>query len=187
MGKLLLYTGQVHLLCPLGKWIFFNCGLEEDPATSIQLHSPSITSPEPDPVTTLTADKEPEPTADREPSLPTTDITPEAKPTTERVPAAESISEEMPEVPSSQGCEPAITSVPVGVLVEMDKEEWLIDWITEVVLPPLHTQEPSLSLVLSCTNVSLTPLVLSRTVLSLSPPCLSPSLSPHLTFLSSSP
>lgn len=46
--------------------------------------------------------------------------------------AASSFPEEEFEVPADQMCEPAITSMPVGVLVDLDEEERLIDWETEV-------------------------------------------------------
>jgi hypothetical protein len=38
-----------------------------------------------------------------------------------------------PQRDSDLGCEPA-TIVPVGVLVELDTEDWLIDWETEISL-----------------------------------------------------
>lgn len=40
---------------------------------------------------------------------------------------ASSVPGEKPEVPSDQVCEPALTSVPVGILGELGDEEWLID------------------------------------------------------------
>ncbi|ROL46706.1 hypothetical protein DPX16_12599 [Anabarilius grahami] len=43
-------------------------------------------------------------------------------------PAAVSILEQKPD----QVSKPAFTSVPMGILVELDEEEWLIDWKTEM-------------------------------------------------------
>lgn len=43
----------------------------------------------------------------------------------------------MPQSESDKGCEPA-TIVPVGVLVELDTEDFLIDWDSEVLLPTLN-------------------------------------------------
>lgn len=49
--------------------------VEEDPAASVQYHSLSITTPEPEPATTPTVDTESEPTTERETQpLPATDI-----------------------------------------------------------------------------------------------------------------
>lgn len=70
---------------------------------------------------------------------------------------------------SDQVCEPA-TSVPWGFLVELDKEDWLIDWDNEVWLLPLHSPEASMllsHLVLSstktvswpCIDIELSPLI----------------------------
>lgn len=67
---------------------------------------------------------------------------------------------EKPEFPADQVCEPDITSMPVGVLVELDAEEWLIDWETEVTLPTLPTHEPTLPLVPSWTDVCSSPLTM---------------------------
>lgn len=50
-------------------------------------------------------------------------------------PAATSVPKKKPEGPADQVSEPAITSVSVGVLVELDTEEWLIDLETVVVIP----------------------------------------------------
>lgn len=68
----------------------------------------------------------PEPTADGE-------FTPAAMEEPVRRTAQTIASEPEPQCESVQVCEPA-TTVPVGVLVELDTEDWLIDWETEVVL-----------------------------------------------------
>ncbi|ROL45638.1 hypothetical protein DPX16_17754 [Anabarilius grahami] len=95
---------------------------EEDPATSVRSSSPSISAPETDPTLMPTTDTEP--TADRETQpLPAMEIEP--KPAKE--PAAISVPEDKPEVPADQVCEPAAISMPVGVLVELDTEGWMID------------------------------------------------------------
>ncbi|RXN15987.1 vegetative cell wall gp1-like protein [Labeo rohita] len=65
---------------------------------------------------------EPEPTADQETHL---------KPATESETAASSIVEEESEVLADQVCEPAVTSVQVRVLVELEENDWLIDWSAE--------------------------------------------------------
>ncbi|XP_050958718.1 uncharacterized protein LOC127160104 [Labeo rohita] len=67
--------------------------VEEDSATSVQPHLPSITTPKPDPAPTPTVEMEPEPTANRET---------QPMPATEPEPAASSIGEEKPEVPADQ-------------------------------------------------------------------------------------
>lgn len=59
---------------------------------------------------TPTMDKEPEPTIELQ-LMPATDFVPEEK----------------SEVPAYQLCETAMKSMPLGVLVELDEEEWLID------------------------------------------------------------
>ncbi len=56
-------------------------------------------------------------------------------PIMELEPAATSIPKKKPEGPADQVSEPAITSVSVGGLVELDTEEWLIDLETVVVIP----------------------------------------------------
>lgn len=60
--------------------------------------------------------KEPEPTTDREPEL-----MPTTYPVTEH--AISSIQETNPDLQSDQVCEPVYTSVPVGVLEELDVED----------------------------------------------------------------
>lgn len=60
-------------------------------------------------------------------------------PAMEPEPAASSVLEEKLEVPSDQVCEPAITSNPVGLIIKLKEEEWLIDLTKEIVLPTLPT------------------------------------------------
>lgn len=61
-----------------------------------------------------------------------------------------------PAIQSDQVCEPVYTSVPVGVLVELDDEEWLIDWDSAEPLPTLApTHEPLLRHCWSCPAPSL--------------------------------
>ncbi len=54
--------------------------------------------------------------------------------------------EPMPQCESDQGYEPATTMAEV-ILVELDMEDWLIEWETEVVLSTLPTHKLSLPLV----------------------------------------
>ncbi|XDV21149.1 hypothetical protein PO909_026302 [Leuciscus waleckii] len=110
-------------------------------------------TPEPDPAPT--AEMEPEPTTDRE-----TAIEPE--------PAASSVQEEKPEVLADQVCESAITSELVGVLVELEENDWFTDWSSE---PATSSCPPPLAL--------LTPLAHPVT-----PPC---NLDPPWDFESLSP
>lgn len=84
---------------------------------SVQPHLPSITTPEPDPAATPTVEMEPEPTADKET---------QPMPTTEPELAASFVWEGKPKVPADQVCELDITSDPLGVLVELEEDEWLI-------------------------------------------------------------
>ncbi|KAL0173504.1 hypothetical protein M9458_029472, partial [Cirrhinus mrigala] len=99
---------------------FYTMGeVEEDSATSVQPHLSSITTPEPDPG----------PPQTRETHL---------MPATEPEPAASSIVEEEPKVPADQVCEPAVISVPVRVLVELEKNDWLINWSAEYCLRCYH-------------------------------------------------
>lgn len=99
------------------------------------------------------------------------DTEPEPKPSTE--PVAKSVPKAKPEVPADQVCELAMTSVTVGVFMDLDSKEWLIDREKEVVLPtlPTHapTHKPSLSLVPTCTNECSSPLSSSLPLLLTSP------------------
>jgi len=71
----------------------------------------------------------PEPTADRE-------LPPAVTKEPVRITALTIALELKPSSESDQVCELA-TSVPLGVLVELDNEDWLIYWDTEVLLPTL--------------------------------------------------
>lgn len=57
-------------------------------------------------------------------------------------PEATFIPEEKSKDSAEQVCEPPITSVPVGVFVELDIDKCLIDHEKEVVLPTLPTHGP---------------------------------------------
>lgn len=91
-----------------------------------------------------TTTKEPEPTADQEPELmPATVPVSEPMTTTEPEPSASSILVTEPAIQSDQVCEPVSTSIPVGLLVVLDTEEWLIDWDSaEPVTTLVPTHEP---------------------------------------------
>ncbi|ROL28098.1 hypothetical protein DPX16_11228 [Anabarilius grahami] len=124
------------------------------------------------------------------PSPCTTETTPESSADGELPPAstkepvrstAPMIAQDLkPNCESDQGCEPA-TSVPVGVLVEPDTKDWLINWDSKVLLPTLPHPESSVSsspLVLPSIETVLLPLIPPS--LPLRPP-LQDSASPSVT------
>lgn len=93
-----------------------------------------------DPVTTPIVNKEPKPIADRETQqMPTMDPMPEPMPAMEPEPEALSFPETKPDVQSDQVYELVYKSVPMGVLIELDDVEWLIDWNSA---EPLPTRDP---------------------------------------------
>lgn len=94
--------------------------VDEDPTTSVQPHLPSITTPEPDPATTPTADREPEP---RDQDITHNGHHAWAKAHNEVSASCKVHQEEKPEYLSDKLCELAVTSMPVEVLVELEEEE----------------------------------------------------------------
>ncbi|ROJ62535.1 hypothetical protein DPX16_21521 [Anabarilius grahami] len=92
---------------------------------SVYPQSRPQTDPEPNTQPHLTTEILPEPPADSE--QPVTTV-PTIAP------------EQMPQCESDQGCEPA-TTMPEGILVVLNTEDWLINWHSEVLFPTLSQPE----------------------------------------------
>lgn len=122
------YAADAITVHAVGGWFSTNCEWGSPLCTIYAWPNSSCPKNHPVDIT------DPEPTTDKEPEtqqIPTKDFMPEPVLASEPEPTASSVPEEVLEVPSYQVCEPAITSVPVGILVELEEEEWLIDWEAE--------------------------------------------------------